>query len=249
MSTPASEVFNEDCMIGMPRYPDKFFDLAIVDPPYFKGVGKMGYFGKSKSSVGVPRGRYAIPDWDQQIPSDRYLTELLRVSKHQIIWGINYFKFFHCAGRIVWDKVNGDSPFSDAEIASCSLIETVRIFRYMWNGMSQAKSISEGETMQGNKKLNEKRIHPTQKPIALYRWLLAKYGNGGGVYPRYPRRQSIQPDSGLRDGLQLHRLRTRSRLFYWRKQALCGTNRAGAFIFRSFPLFRRPRILNPAFLT
>lgn len=176
---PISEVHNEDCMIGMARYPDKFFDLAIVDPPYFKGVGKLGYFGEKQSSIGVKRGEYAIPQWDKQIPAERYLEELLRVSKEQIIWGINYFKFYHTAGRIVWDKVNGDSPFSSCEIASCSLHESVRLFRYMWNGMNQAAGLSEPTKMQGNKSLNEKRIHPTQKPINLYKWLLSNYARSG----------------------------------------------------------------------
>lgn len=176
---PISEVYQEDCLEGMKRFPDKFWDMAIVDPPYFKGVGKLGYFGERNSSINVKRGEYHIPNWDNMIPDENYLLELVRVSRHQIIWGINYFKFYHAAGRIIWDKVNGDSPFSDAEIASCSLIETVRMFRYMWNGMQQAKSLSEPTVQQGNKALNEKRIHPTQKPVALYKWLLQNYAQPG----------------------------------------------------------------------
>lgn len=177
---PISEAYNEDNMLGMARYPDKYFDLAIVDPPYMKGFSKMGYWGKKSSSKGIPRGKFAIPEWDNQIPGQEYLNELLRVSKEQIIWGINYFKFYHCSGRIVWDKVNDGSPLSNCEIASCSLHDSTRIYRYMWNGMNQAESSLNPTKMQGNKKLNEKRIHPTQKPIALYRWLLSRYGNGGG---------------------------------------------------------------------
>jgi site-specific DNA-methyltransferase (adenine-specific) len=179
MKTPISEVSNESCMEMMARFPDGFFDLAITDPPYFEGVGKLGYFGEKQSSINVKRGNYNIPQWDKQIPDEKYLKELMRVSKHQIIWGINYYKFFHTAGRIIWDKVNGDSSFSDAEIASCTFHDSVRMFRYMWNGMLQAKSLSEPETMQGNKKLNEKRIHPTQKPVALYKWLLHNYATAG----------------------------------------------------------------------
>lgn len=166
-------------MTYMAGLPDKAFDLAIVDPPYFKGVGKLGYFGDINSSIGVKRGNYNIPKWDSQIPDEKYLTELTRVSKHQIIWGINYFKFYHTAGRIIWDKVNGNSSFSDAEIASCTLHNSVRLFKYMWNGMQQACSLSNPEIQQGNKKLNEKRIHPTQKPIALYKWLLKNYAKSG----------------------------------------------------------------------
>lgn len=176
---PISEVYNEDNMIGMARFPDKFFDIAIVDPPYFEGVGKLGYFGEKQSSIGVARGKYEIPNWDKQIPDEKYLNELVRVSKEQIIWGINYYKFYHCAGRIVWDKVNGDSPFSDCEIASCTFHESVRLFRYMWNGMNQAECLKNPTKMQGNKKLNEKRIHPTQKPVNLYRWILNQYGIPG----------------------------------------------------------------------
>lgn len=174
-----SEAYNQDCLIGMSQCPDNFFSLAICDPPYFKGVGKLGYFGQNQSSIGVPRGNYNIPSWDNMIPNENWLKEVCRVSKHQIIWGINYFKFFHAAGRIVWDKVNGDSSFSDCEIASCSMHDSVRLFRYMWDGMQQAKSLSEPHVVQGNKKLNETRIHPTQKPVALYKWLLSKYASVG----------------------------------------------------------------------
>lgn len=159
----------------MRTVPDKHFNLAIVDPPYMVGFRKMGYWGKKGSSKGVPRGKYELPEWDEQIPGEDYLIELMRVSKHQIIWGINYFRFYHTAGRIVWDKVNGNSPLSDAEIASCSYHDSTRIFRYMWNGMNQAESLMKPEKMQGNKALNEKRIHPTQKPVNLYKWLLDRY--------------------------------------------------------------------------
>lgn len=105
--------------------------------------------------------------------------ELQRVSKNQIIWGCNYFCYPFGPGRIVWDKVNGKSSFLDCEIAYCSLIDTVRLFAFMWNGMCQGKSISEGRIQQGNKMLNERRIHPTQKPVALYKWLLSNYAEPG----------------------------------------------------------------------
>lgn len=174
-----SEVYNEDCMVGMKQYPDKYFDLAICDPPYFDGPQKLGYYGERRSTHGVKRVTYKkIGKW--KVPGFEYYNELLRVSKHQIIWGINYFEFSNqVVGRIVWDKVNDQSSFSKCEIASCSLIETVQQFRYMWSGMMQGKSISEGHIMQGNKKLNEKRIHSTQKPVALYRWLINKYAKQG----------------------------------------------------------------------
>ncbi len=102
-----------------------------------------------------------------------------RVSKHYIVWGCNYFDFVFSHGRIVWDKCNGESSFSDCEIAATNCFESVRLFRYMWNGMFQGKSIAEGTVQQGNKSLNEKRIHPTQKPVALYTWILQKYAKPG----------------------------------------------------------------------
>lgn len=175
MSQPISIAENRDCMEAMREFPDKFFDLAVVDPPYFKGVGKLGYMGEKNSSIGVKRGEYDIPNWDENIPDENYFNELLRVSKHQIIWGINYYRFYHTAGAIVWDKCNDHSSFSDCEIASCSLHDSVRIFRFLWDGMRQGAGLSAPTRKRGNAKLNEKRIHPTQKPIALYQWILKEY--------------------------------------------------------------------------
>ncbi len=168
---------NADCMEGMKQYPDKYFDLAIVDPPYFSGPERREYYGKKTSPIGVQRFYEPSADWE--IPGEEYFHELGRVSKHQIVWGCNYFLYHFGPGRIVWDKCNGNSSFSDCEIAFCSLHDSVRLFRYMWNGMMQGKSIEEGWIQQGNKKLNEKRIHPTQKPVNLYRWLIQKYVQPG----------------------------------------------------------------------
>lgn len=165
--------YNIDCMDGMKQFPDKYFDLAIVDPPYFSGPEHRKYYGRKISPIGVQRLYGTLSEWD--IPGEEYFNELKRVSKHQIIWGCNYFNYPFGAGRIVWDKCNGKSSFSDCEIAFCSLHDSVRIFRYMWNGMFQGKSIDEGWIQQGNKKLNEKRIHPTQKPVNLYRWIIRRY--------------------------------------------------------------------------
>ncbi len=164
---------NIDCLDGMKEYPDKFFDLAIVDPPYFSGPEKRKYYGRKESQIGVKRVYKKTDEWE--IPNKEYFDEVFRVSRNQIIWGVNYYDYSFGAGRIVWDKVNGSSSFSDCEIAYCSLHNSVRLFSYMWNGMMQGKSIVEGRIQQGNKKLNEKRIHPTQKPVNLYRWLLQKY--------------------------------------------------------------------------
>lgn len=169
---------NEDCMAGMKRYPEKFFDLAIVDPPYYSGPELRGYYGKAKSKTNVYR-EYNPSTERWHPPKKEYFEELLRVSKHYIVWGCNYFDFQFCPGRIIWDKVNGTSSFSDAEIAATDLFTTVRLFPFMWNGMMQGKSIEQGRTQQGNKRLNEKRIHPTQKPVALYEYLLCKYAQPG----------------------------------------------------------------------
>ena len=174
-----SEAFNIDCMEYMQGLPDKSFDLAISDPPYFSGPEKRQFYGQRISNRGVKRIDYAVGEhWE--IPTDAFYKELCRVSKNQITWGINYFDFKDVpVGRIVWDKCNGDISFSDCEIASCSMITTVRKFTFMWNGMMQGKSMSEGDVAQGNKALNEKRIHPTQKPTALYVWLLKKFAKHG----------------------------------------------------------------------
>lgn len=164
---PISEVYNEDCMVAMKRYPDKFFDLAIVDPPFFKGVANGSFYGSAISTKGVKRVAYRkIPGWDFSVPNEDYYLELLRVSWDQIIWGINYFPDFPNVpcGRIVWDKRNDSATFSNCEIASCSLIDSVRIFRYTWNGFMQEKGMRK-----------EERIHVTQKPIKLYSWLLDKF--------------------------------------------------------------------------
>ena len=123
--------YNLDCMIGMKEFPDKFFDLAIVDPPYFSGPERRSYYGRKISPIGVQRLYEKMDIWE--VPDEEYFRELIRVSKHQIIWGCNYFDWNFPPGRIVWDKCNGNSSFSDCEIASCSIYKSTRLFRYMWN--------------------------------------------------------------------------------------------------------------------
>lgn len=179
-----NRLYNMDCMEGMAQFPDKFFDLAIADPPY----GKKEHGGKRRSTYATQKngtkflvkdGDYKKKDWDNAPPSIDFFLELFRVSKHQIIWGINYIPIIVGPGRIVWDKVNGNSDQSDCEIAYNSMTKRVDLFRYMWAGMQQGKSINEGHIMQGDKRLNEKRIHPTQKPVALFKWTLNKYATPG----------------------------------------------------------------------
>lgn len=165
--------YNMDCLSAMQQMPDKYFDLAVVDPPYFSGPERRNFYGCQVSPIGVQRIYKQSEVW--QVPDERYFDELRRVSKQQIIWGVNYFNYSFSPGRVVWDKCNGASSFSDCEIAYCSLHDSVRLYRYMWNGMCQGKSITEGYIMQGDKSKNEKRIHPTQKPVALYAWLYQQY--------------------------------------------------------------------------
>ena len=157
-----------DNMEYMKNISDKYFDLAVVDPPYFKGVANENFYGSKISSTGVKRLCSKSDNWDSNIPTAGYYNELVRVSKNQIIWGCNYFKFLQPIGRLVWDKQNDSSTFSNCEIASISMIDSVKIFRYIWNGM-----------LQGNMKEKEIRIHPTQKPIKLYEWIYINYAKEG----------------------------------------------------------------------
>ena len=168
---------NVDCMTYMQTLADKSVDLAIADPPYFSGPERRGFYGRKVSPIGVHRDYFVAPKWE--VPNIDFFAELARVSKKYIVWGCNYFDVAFPPGRIVWDKCNQNSSFSDCELAATNCHDSVRIFRYMWNGMFQGKSISEGTIQQGNKALNEKRIHPTQKPVCLYEWLLLKYGKKG----------------------------------------------------------------------
>ena len=181
MNKPISQVFNCDNRFGLDWFDDKYFFLTVDDPPYFSGPERRRYYGQSNSSIGVRRVDYPItPKW--QVPGPDYFSELTRVSQHQIVWGCNYFKYLFGPGRIIWDKCNDKTSFSDCEIAYSSFHYSVRQFRFMWNGMMQGKSVQEGWIHQGNKKLNEKRIHPTQKPVALYDWIFKKYPVPQGAY-------------------------------------------------------------------
>lgn len=157
---------NLDCMEGMKRYRDKHFSLAIVDPPYFAGAGDPSYY---RSRTCQSKAKPITETWN--VPDENYFKELFRVSKKQIIWGCNYYaKYIPHTSRIVWDKVNDGTPFSQAEIASWSEGVKVYMYRYMWNGM-----------LQQDMKNKERRFHPTQKPIALYKWLLHNYAKKGDL--------------------------------------------------------------------
>lgn len=169
---------NQDCMEALREFDDDQFDLAICDPPYFRGPQRLGYFGGTKTKIGPERNGYAkLGTWE--VPPEEYFHEVQRVSRNQIIWGINYYEIENLGpGRIVWDKVNTKSTFSDCELAYCSSIRAVKLFRFMWNGMLQG-SEQDGAKQEGDKRKNEKRIHPTQKPVQLYRWLLEQFSEPG----------------------------------------------------------------------
>lgn len=164
--------YNMDCMEGMKDFPDKYFDLAVVDPEY--GLREHG--GKSRSTYVVQKngsrsfvsdGHYDNRGWDMHPPDKTYFEELIRVSKNQIIFGCNYFDFPLTGGRIVWDKCNDGSDQSGAEIAYNSMSNKVEIFRFMWRGMMQGKSVMQGTIQQGNKKLNEKRMELAKLSIIV----------------------------------------------------------------------------------
>ena len=177
------ELLNIDCIEFMAGLPDHEFDLAIVDPPYGRGEhgGTNRCHGVKQRNGSILRcmdGGYEKKDWDREPPGPEYFDELRRVSRHQIIWGANYMPVKLQGGAIVWDKINDGSDQSAAEIAYNSLNQRVEMVRFMWRGMMQGEAVGSAR-QQGNKALNERRIHPTQKPVKLYEWLLHRYAEPG----------------------------------------------------------------------
>ncbi len=159
---PKIELLHIDCMSYMATLPDKAFELAICDPPYgaADAIGIRNNTNNRKQAA--KRTVYNL--FENKAPSFEYYEELVRVSKNQIIWGGNFLGLI--GGVIVWQK-NG-TAFGEGEIAICSTHKSVRFFEYTWNGM-----------IQGDMKNKEERIHPTQKPVALYKWLLHNYAKPG----------------------------------------------------------------------
>ena len=155
------EITCEDCMDLMRRYPDKHFDLAIVDPPYGIGAGAYQYPGTDLKNRAV--SSTTKKDWDSAAPGPEYFRELFRVSRKQIIWGGNYFPLRPTRNWIVWDKNQPeDGSFGMFEMAWAS-----------WDGCPKMFRMYPSHVTQG------KRIHPTQKPIDLYAWLLDRYAKPG----------------------------------------------------------------------
>lgn len=169
------ELLHTDCMAYMATLPDKAFDLAIVDPPYGIGCDAVGMSNRASNSPkfkGYRGKQFAGGEWDKEPMPYEYFMELKRVSKHQIIWGANHFiqniPQANSSSWVVWYK-NGQNPQStnaDCELAYTSHKTAVRYFRYDWSGFG---AINAGED----------KVHPTQKPVALYKWLLKNYAKEG----------------------------------------------------------------------
>ena len=158
-------ITNEDNMQLMVRYPDKYFDLAIVDPPYGIDLANINMnmgIGKSKKSSKIQNRKWKPKDWDKSVPKTEYWNQLFRVSKNQIIWGGNYFELPPCKNYVIWDKeIPNGLSFADCEMAWTSFLNAPKIFRH-------------SAYLDKNNK-----FHPTQKPIKLYKWILSKYANEG----------------------------------------------------------------------
>ena len=151
-------ITNEDNMLLMARYPDKYFDLAIVDPPYGINVHQNHGIGNRNDKDKDNK------NWDNQTPNKAYFDELKRVSKEQIIWGANYFNCFNGkGGAIIWNKKQPLPDSSQCEIASYSRLQKVGMYEQRWTNFVNTK----------------KTKHPTEKPTELYKWLLENYAKQG----------------------------------------------------------------------
>ena len=159
---------NMDCLEAMKQMDDNQFDLAIVDPPYGISINKQS---QGKGGGVAKKIEYTKKNWDSSAPQKEYFNELIRVSKNQIVFGANHFISkipFDSSCWIVWDKDNGETDFADCELAWTSFKTSVRKLKWKWSGM-----------LQQNMKDKEIRIHPTQKPVKLYEWILDNYANVG----------------------------------------------------------------------
>jgi site-specific DNA-methyltransferase (adenine-specific) len=160
-------ITNEDNMELMARYPDNYFDLAIVDPPYGIDADVKNSTNKMQTKKSATKSKkYGSQLWDSDIPTDEYFDELKRVSKKQIIWGANYFGLV--GGMIYWHKNVTMPTYSTGELAWVSWLNKLDFVNITWHGMIQHDMTNK-----------ETRIHPTQKPVALYKWLLDKYAQQG----------------------------------------------------------------------
>ena len=156
-----NKLYLMDCLEGMKEFPDKYFDLAIVDPPYGIGAGGTNFMNGTRKESNFHKDN----DWDKAPPHKEYFSELERVSATQIIWGGNYFtnNLSVTKSWIVWDKGTGENSYSDGEMAWTNTGNTLKIFKYYWSGAN------------AKEKDQKDRIHPTQKPVQLYKWILKNY--------------------------------------------------------------------------
>jgi len=160
-------ITNEDNMLLMARYPDNYFDLAIVDPPYGIDADIKNNTDKMQTKKSASKSKkYGSQLWDSDIPTDEYFEELKRVSKRQIIWGANYFGLV--GGMIYWHKNVTMPTYSTGELAWVSWMNKLDFVDITWHGMIQHDM--------SNKEI---RIHPTQKPVKLYKWILDNYSKEG----------------------------------------------------------------------
>jgi len=163
-------IYNQDCLEAMKLMQDNEFDLAIVDPPYGINFGEFNRTNKDSNGNRYKANKYKQSNWDNEIPKDEYFIELQRVSKNQIVWGGNYFPYLWqkgCKGFIFWYKGNPVPNFSDGELAWTSFNKVAKQFDYRYYGGLEGNTSS------------SKKYHPTQKPIALYEWLLMNYAKEG----------------------------------------------------------------------
>lgn len=174
-------ITNEDNMALMARFPDNYFELAIVDPPYGIGLG----FSKSKKvKNGTTTKGHEQKDWNKRTPENEYFLELIRVSKKHIIWGCNYYgenQGLFGQGRIVHNKMVTPflaSTYSHADIAATNCQNRITMFNFQWSGNVQNGKMNTKNFNDYDSGL-EKRIHPTQKPVKLYEWLLMNYAKPG----------------------------------------------------------------------
>lgn len=200
---------NFDSTLVLPFLPDKKYDLVIDDSEYGIGESSKNHKSrntaikqKNGAKLKAKNPEYGVFNWDDKRPDSDYFFHLLRVSKNQIIFGANYFQEFISAvrkplrrneyedfiktnpvGWVIWDKMNGDNDFSDCEMIWTSFDKPTIVIYYMWSGMMQGLCVStdfeKANVQIGNKKLNEKRKHPTQKPVKIYDWILFNYSNPG----------------------------------------------------------------------
>lgn len=176
-------ITNEDNMELMARYPDNYFDLAIVDPPYGIGASKQSQSSskiKGRKNSIVKRSTLNSKNWDNDIPTKDYFNELFRVSKAQIIWGGNYFPLPLINSWIVWNKLQVLETRSDGEMAWTSFKRPLKIVPLLQDGFKRGQNVGYNQPVIYNEPFSGKQtIHPTQKPVALYKWLLNKYAQQG----------------------------------------------------------------------